>query len=210
MSVFDNESDVIKNGVKAFSGHSVNFRKLQAGIEVLDFRKPGTCWYYVRVVFDNERGAVYISGDLGEAVVCPTCPATLTGVASCFTSRAGGIRVNAGYFIEKVRCSSDLYEWSVELFRKDFTQNCRERCIVLPDDFLDEHLDSYFADIEVDDRNGVRISGDAKAELEDQDHDYWEWLYDCGKRVSPRVILWLVAIRLAYEAVTRGSEVVSK
>lgn len=25
---------------------------------------------------------------------------------------------------------------------------------------------------------------------EEFDSDYWEWLYDCGKRIHPRVYLW--------------------
>lgn len=211
MNLEEYQSEIIAQGMKAFSEHETELQKMGSRIEVLDFRKPGSCWYALRMVFDDERGGrVYISGDLGEAVVYPTCPATLKAMAMCFTRRnekTGELRVNTGYFLEKVRCSSDRYEWSHELFREDFNERCREREIILPEDYLEEHFDSYLADIEVDDRRGVRISGEAKDELEEQDHDYWEWLYDCGKRVSPRVILWLVAMRLAYEATERESEV---
>lgn len=197
----------IEHGLKEFKDHKPFIQKLSDSISVLDWRQPDSGFYSLRVVFDNDRGhRVYISGDIGEAVVYPTCDATLDGMATCFTSRKedGTISVNWGYFTEKVKAASDLVEWDRDDFVEDFKRNCEEKDIELPEDWLDEHMEVWSADIEVDTRNGVKISGTAQSDLEDTDRDYWEWFYDCGKRVALRVILWLVALRLAYEALKEG------
>lgn len=200
----------VAEAVKAFSGHEATLRAGMNGIEVLDFRKPGTVCYSLRVVFDHERGGrVYISGDLGEAVVYPTCDATLCGMAECFTRRdkSGVIRVNWGYFLEKVRASSDRYCWDAEAFAHDFKEHCDEYGLTGAEEFLDENLDYWSSGIDVDCTHGVTLSDGAKRDLEEIDRDYRGWVYDCGKRVSARVILWLVALRLAHEAVKTESEV---
>lgn len=198
------DEKIIAESVKAFKDHETTFRIGLNGIDVLDFRKPGTVCYSVRIVFDHERGdRVYITGDLGEAVVYPTCEATLQGMAGCFTRRdeSGAIHVNWCYFLEKVRASSDRYCWDSELFAQDFKEHCRDYGMNKADEFLEEHLNFWSSGVDVDNVKGVTLSSDAKRDLKEFDDEYWEWVYDCGKRVSPRVILWLVALRLAYEAV---------
>ena len=200
------EQDVIKKAVESFSGHKATYKELD-GVDTLEFRRPYEIFYSLRVVFDHERGkSVYICGDIGEAVVYPTCPATLKDMAACFTRRKadGTISVNWGYFLEKVKCSSDRYDWSEEDFVADFKEECEERGIPNAEEFLEEHMNSWDGGIEVDSRKGVTFSERAKRELEEKyDEDFWEWAYDCGKRVSGRVILWLVALRLASEAIEK-------
>lgn len=183
-------------------------------IGILDWRKPNSIHYAMRVVFDSERGSrVYISGDLGEAVAYPTCHATLDGFVNCFTYRDknGHMDVRAEYFLEKVRATSDRYYWSREAFVEDFMSRVQLYTVdgdwrgLDVEEFLKEHLgyengtfDPFGGEgIEIDD--GVRVSEDVKRELERADHDYWEWLYSCGKRIHPRIILWLVGTRLAWE-----------
>ena len=203
---------VINDAEKAFEEHEANLTIGISGIEVLDFRrKDGDIWYSLRIVFDNQRGSrVYISGDLGEAVVYPTCPARLEDMARCFTSRKrdGRISVNEGYFLEKVRATSDRYCWSKEWFEEDFREECSEKEIEIPEDFFEEYMDGWSNEIEVDDEKGVRLTERAKKAMgEMAGEDYWEWVYDCGKRISPRIVLWLVAIRLAWEMVAKGGVV---
>ena len=200
----------IAEAVKAFSNHVATLSVGTNGIDALDYRRPGTVCYSLRVVFDHARGSrVYISGDLGEAVVYPTCDATLCGMAKCFTSRdkAGGLNVNWGYFLEKVRATSDSYCWDEESFAHDFKEHCDEYGLTIAEEFLENHMDRWGGGIDVDSRDGVTLSDDTKFDLHEIDCDYREWVYDCGKRVSARVILWLVALRLAYEALKAESEV---
>ena len=199
---------IISLAQNQFDTHVATLRKGNFGIDVLDFmRSDGSVFYSLRVIFDHERtNRVFIAGDLGEAVIYPTCPATLKGMANCFTrcKEEGEIEVNPWYFLEKVAVSSDRYEWSYENFREDFDRRVKEYGLILPEDFYEDFIDSWCPDISIDSREGVNASERAKSALADIDRDYQEWLYDCGKRVSPRVIMWLVALRLAWEAVEKN------
>ena len=199
----EHEEEAIAHAMSAFKNHRATY-KVQDGIDTLEFRDPDSICYSLRVVFDHERGnSVYICGDIGEAVIYPTCLATLKGMAECFTRRdeSGNIHVNWGYFLEKVRAASDRYCWDSETFRHDFLEKCQEDRINGGEEFLEEYMGYLSTDIDIEERRGVKLSERAKRALEKLDDDYWEWIYDCGKRVSVRIILWLVAIRLAYEAV---------
>ena len=170
-------------------------------LEVLDWRRPDTVVCSVRIVFDiGYPNAAYITGDLGEAIIRPTCKASLASMASCFTRRGenGDLEVNCGYFMEKIATASNRYEWSREDFVEDFKGRCAECGLTPPEDFLDE-LDDYLSPVEFFDDKPPVISVDVQRDLEEMDRDYWEWIYDCGKRVSSRVIAWLVALRLAAE-----------
>lgn len=209
----------IKCAQRHFSGHIATWSKVPLrDIEVLDWRKPDEVSYAMRIVFDNERGGrMYISGDLGEAVVYPTCPSTLADVAKCFTSRKkdGSLDINESYFLEKVRATSDRWTWGREEFVEDFKEKispCLEEggCEDFDvDEFLEERLGEVNGDfliygedgLHVDSDNGVSFDSWVEDELRKVDIDFREWIYDCGKRLHPRIVLWLVGIRLAWEQV---------
>lgn len=194
----------LRTGEQAFEHHRPTLTRYGDGIEVLDFRAPNTGMYAVRIVFDNQCGSrLYISGDLGYAVVVPTCDATLRDVAECFTSRKenGTVFVDWDYFLEKVRASSDKYEYHHDAFKDDFMEMCREDDI--EDDeaesFLDEHFEPWYGGVSFDSRNGASLNDEARAALSDMAPSFSAWLADCGRRVSARVLLWLLAIRLSVE-----------
>lgn len=183
-------------------------------LDILDFKRPGTIDYYLRMVFDHESchtSAVYISGDLGEAVVYPTCTPTLEGMAKCFTRRLqnGTIDINESYFIEKIKTASNLYTFDSDDFKTDLRQVCKDRfgedakeCEEL-ETFIEEEIDDFCAHgVEFSSR-GVTIEHDAKERLEGIIPGCNSDLYDCGRRVHPRIVLWLVALRLAWEQVKK-------
>jgi hypothetical protein len=198
--------DAIESAVRAFKNHEARYVRGES-FDVLDWKKPGTIMYWVRMVFDHDTNAVYITGDLGEAIVHPTCDASLSGMATCFTyNRSGGmVDVNEQYFLEKVKTGSCLYDWGMGEFQEDL----RERFVQeygededqgRLDEFFEEYCDSYCSGIEVD--NGVHFTDSlAKDALEEIFPDYEEWIWECGQRVNQRVVFWLVAMRLAYEQV---------
>ena len=98
----------IAHAFKSFAEHKAELKDL-GNMQILNWQKPGTVWYRIRYVFDREGGRIYISGDLGEAVVWPTWPATFE---TTHNTLCGGTRVvNEGYFLEKVRATSDRYEY---------------------------------------------------------------------------------------------------
>lgn len=208
-------SRMVERSVRAFGNHKARYVRGWA-VDILDWKIPGTLNYWVRMVFDHERDdtkAVYISGDLGEAVVYPTCGATLGSMASCFTRRLedGSIDVNDSYFIEKVKCSSDLYDWRMDWFKEDLRDIYKsnygdEGEEGELEDFFDEYCDGYFGSVTVD--NGVHITSDGATDKLEEifGMDYDEFIYGCGRRVSERIVLWLVAMRLAYEQIERAGQ----
>ena len=53
---------------------------------------------------------------------------------------------------------------------------------------------------------GVTIEHDAQERLKEIIPDCESGLYDFGRRVHPRIVLWLVALRLAWEQVKGQGE----
>lgn len=202
------EDEVIARACREFARHEASYTVGVSGIDVLDFRRPDSGFYALRVVFDRQRGdRVYISGDLGEAVVYPTCPATLRDMAECFTARRadGTISANWGYFMGKIRATSDRWYFTAERFWSDFREQATARELDV-EEFCGEYEEAWLGDgVEIDNERGVSLSSEARRDLNDIDDDYGAWIYDCGRRVSPRIILWLVALRLACEAVEEAS-----
>ncbi len=180
-----------------FSHHKAVFRQLD-GISTLDWRnEDGSSDYYVRYVFDEECCCLYLSGDLGSAVVRLTERATLQTLSHYINS--------VDYFMEKIRCSTNLYCYDVEIAKEDLTyyvQNylgsCEEdlsdRKIPLPKEF-DVLLKS------LDERDGWNLTEEQKIWLSERCPDYWEWLYSTGRYIDTRIILWLVGLQMAWEQV---------
>lgn len=178
-----------------FSHHKAVFRQLD-GISTLDWRnEDGSSDYYVRYVFDEECCCLYLSGDLGSAVVRLTERATLQTLSHYINS--------VDYFMEKIRCSTNLYCYDAEIAKEDLTyyvQNYLRSCdlsdrkIPLPKEF-DVLLES------LDERDGWNLTEEQKIWLSERCPDYWEWLYSTGKYIDTRIILWLVGLQMAWEQV---------
>lgn len=195
MSIWTRD-DKINHAFESFAEHRATLTRYYGGLEVLDWRKPGTIHYRVRYIFDREGNRINISGDLGEAVVCPTWPATLAN--TCANVCRGDRDVNEGYFLEKVRATSDRYDYD----QVAAAAEVKERC---PD--IDEwDLDTVMNDF--DDDYGLRHIGDhARGILDDIDPDYWEWIGSAGRSVSTRIYLWLVGMKMALQQIqSKGKE----
>lgn len=181
-------------------------KRIGENFDVLDFRKPNTIQYSIRIVFDREHGqAAYISGDMGEAVVYPTWYCSLDSFANNFTgrNRAGNIYVNESYFKEKIRAcnpNDGISYYEVDDVKEDlkeqFVKYGKED---LWDEFLEEYFDSYFSHVEVFPTFGAVFSDDAKEFLRNCVGMESEDFYNLGQRTNPRVVFWLVAMRLAWE-----------
>ncbi|MBR3223400.1 MAG: hypothetical protein IKF72_14370 [Kiritimatiellae bacterium] len=200
MNYIEDIEDKVKSFVNVFRDHKAELTQCGT-LSALDWRRPGTGVYAVRFVFDSDRynDAVYITGDFGQAVILPTCRARLREMAIWFTSRTDKLNVNVGYFMEKMATSGDRYEWTRNDWIEDFKKHCEDYGLIPPEDFIDDVEGIWSSSVEFYDDQPPRISEKARKDLEKMDPDYWEWVYDCGKRVDARVIAWLVALRLAYE-----------
>lgn len=195
----------IKVGLKVFKDNKAEYRHINENFDVLDFRRPNSVTYSFRMVFDREHGnAAYISGDLGEAVIYPTCECTLEGFAKCFTSRRenGTLDVNEQYFKEKIRAcdNASLDEYDMETVKEDLKEKFEQyEAGDLWETFEDEYLAPYSNNVEVYQSFGAIFDRDALEFLDERVGLDYEEIRDLGRRTSTRIILWLVAIRLAWE-----------
>lgn len=81
---------------------------------------------YVRYVFDEKRGHLYISGDLGHAVVELTEAATLKALSRYIYM--------VGYFVEKIECSTNLYSYDEKLAHSDLERQLSDYELECEDD----------------------------------------------------------------------------
>lgn len=208
MTEKENIKKSINIALKVLKDNVAEYRRIGENFDVLDFRKPNTIQYSIRIVFDREHGqAAYISGDMGEAIVCTTWDCTLKSFATNFTERDidGNIHVNVSYFKEKIRaCNTNvgIHYYEVDNIKSDlrdlFVKYDKED---LWEEFEEDYLDPYalFEDVKVFPTFGVVFGEQSSEFLRNRVGMESEDFCDLGQRTRPRVIFWLVAMRLAWE-----------
>lgn len=112
---------------KRFANHKARLDILDENVRVLNWRQPGTQAYAIRAVMDGYH--VYITGDLGSAVICLTETATLKALS--------GYWKKPGYFMEKFVCTTDDYFFDYETAKGEL----RERKTMLLEEYRDNHPD---------------------------------------------------------------------
>lgn len=112
---------------KRFANHKARLDILDENVRVLNWRQPGTQAYAIRAVMDGYH--VYITGDLGSAVICLTETATLKALS--------GYWKKPGYFMEKFVCTTDDYFFDYETAKGEL----RERKTMLLEAYRDNHPD---------------------------------------------------------------------
>lgn len=124
---------------KRFANHKARLDILDENVRVLNWRQPGTQAYAIRAVMDGYH--VYITGDLGSAVICLTETATLKALS--------GYWKKPGYFMEKFVCTTDDYFFDYETAKGEL----RERS------YTQEYLDAI--ERNTPPRNGAPIGRDS-------------------------------------------------
>lgn len=165
---------------------------------IIDWRREdGSSNYYVNYIVDKARGSLIVSGDLGDSIATwynSLDPAKLKGY----------IYNDVGYYISKIQCSSDLYNYD-----EDDVVNEIKRHLDASD-VLEYVEESYKFDDEdefwefVEDEVSGSIYGDKfipsqelRDVIEEFDCDSWEWLSYCGRSINPRVYLWAEGFYMA-------------
>lgn len=202
--MYERTEEVIERARKRFADFVPVFKQLD-GIQTLEWRhKSGTSDHYVKYVFDEEDWNVYISGDLGAAVISLTEKATLQTLSKY-------IRM-IHYFIEKIECSTDLYNWDEDAAKVELRETISGYIDLedLDGEELEEEQEKIYELLDdliecVDRFDGWRLSDDLDGRLSEYDPDYYEWLYNIGKFINPRVIFWLVGMEMAYK-ILEGNE----
>lgn len=191
MAMNDYREKQIEHAKLHFSNHKAEIKE-HGGITVLNWRnRNGSSDCYVHYVFDG--CFLYISGDLGSAVVHLTEKATLKALSRYINM--------VDYFVEKIECSTNKYEYDEKIAREElkehlFPDEDDEEPELLDPDLIDNLLEYYFMSSGFED-----VPSDLIEQVEELDPDYWEWFGSCGEVVNTRVFLWLVGLQMAWEQV---------
>lgn len=189
-----------RNAKERFSTHKATIVVDTERYLAIDWqREDGGIEYYINFVIDKKRGAFIVSGDLGESIALwynKLEPSKL----KCYIT-------DVGYYIEKIQCASDLYNYSDESVMEDLKATFEADEIIENADLInyDDLGDIYdFDDLkyEVADciRNHDFIPSDRLIDiLRDFGYSDLMWVYDSriGRRIDPRVYLWQMGFKMA-------------
>ena len=193
---------------KRFANHKARLDILDDHLSILNWRQPGTQAYAVRAVMDGYH--VYLSGDLGAAVIRLTESATLKALSGYWKSPE--------YFMEKIVCTTDDYIFDYRAAKDEL----RERKNSLMEEYKDNHPDmlangetEYQYELDVAEGNlladfnaekGFAANPDALSEWLELDMNGIETVPYMGRKIDPRIWLWLAAFEMAYQELNSTEE----
>lgn len=172
-------------------------------IKVLDFQKPGTNYYRIRFIFEEDHDRVHISGDLGELIAYNHAGLSFRHfIDYCYRHRV--------WFKSKVLCSSrPLQTYDRELAEKQLIEKLKDKYLF---NKVFTHFSAYFDDLEpdvvtallvedalVDFSDGGGIGEDGEKLLSSIDSTGFWPIDEIGLDKGPDIIdLYLLAFKLAY------------
>lgn len=201
------EEEILNECKEKFSTHKATLIQDTERYMIIDWRKAdGSIDYYVNYILDKKRGNLIISGDLGD------CIATWYNAVSPRQMRS--YLKDVHYFTSKFQCSTDKYIYDpdrayegikyqlkdyMELELEELLKACK-KYLWYSVDTEEELWEAVKSDIDENWGSDINphYSTDMMNFLGELDSEYYEWLYDCGKRVNMRVYLWAVGYEMAY------------
>lgn len=180
---------IIESTKEEFKDHVAKFTQLNEYTQEVEFKKPGTSYYYVRFVMSGNY--VFVCGDLGEAVYQLTEQAKIERIASGY---------ELGYLSGKLRTiSGGKYtfdsETAIERIKEDMEECDNES---LDDKRKQAYDDLMDLALECSSNENWNIS---LAQNQDicytVDADWWEWLPRAGEQLRTSVILYWIALKMA-------------
>lgn len=160
--------------------------------------------YYVNYIVDKLRGSLIVSGDLGDSIATWYNPIDPSNLKKWITN-------DTGYYVKKLQCTSDKYVYNEDDVLKDIKDYLKHSDT---ENIIEAYntTGSYAADTEnevwsyIEDEIYSSVNGNEfqpTSELinfcKELDTDYYEWLYDCGKSIHPRIYLWAEGLYRACE-----------
>lgn len=187
-----------------FSTHKATIITENDRYFILDWRREdgGGDWY-INYIVDKKRGALIVSGDLGDSIAVWYCPNTPENIRDYIQ--------DINYYIGKIECASDLYIYDEDDIIADLKEHID---IDAEDEYLETHneygnsselwgdITEYIRD-SLYGRDQFIPSDNLREIIKDFDPDYWEWLSDCGKRINGRVYIWAIGFTMAMEQLGR-------
>lgn len=186
-------NDEIRN--EWFKDHVAKFEKVNDTISVLDWKQQGTICYYVRYVFDGSH--VYITGDLGEAVMNLTwfaTPKSFLGIDLHYFHEK-----LAAYHEEKKSWDSDSAVENLKYWIKEYREEDLEKDEKGKNDELLKELIDVAEGCTSTSEWAYQVNENYADKLSEVDCDYWEWIYGVGDVVPNRFRAYLVGLQMAAE-----------
>ncbi|WP_303820940.1 hypothetical protein [Ruminococcus flavefaciens] len=193
------EKEIMERCRLSFKTHKAKMLHEDDRYFILDWRRAdGSVTYYVNYIVDKERGALIVSGDLGESIAVWYNSVTPEKLSSWIS--------DIGYYIGKIKCSSDLYTYDSDDVIEDMKQYISDEDLSAYAesnyryDSADDVLETMKEEIEPSVTMTSFIPSKELSEiLVDMDENYWEWIGSCGRRIDLRVYLWAVGFQMAIE-----------
>lgn len=183
---------------KMFADHVATLRDY-GDIKIVDFQKPGSNYYRIRFIFEEDHDRVHISGDLGELIAYNHAGLSFRRfIDYCYRHRV--------WFKTKVLCSSrPLQTYNQELAEKQLTEK-------LKDKLLFDKVSAYFGDLDrevvtaflveraLDDfSDDGGIGEDGEEMLSEIDFTGFWPIDEIGLEKGPDIVdLYLLAFKLAF------------
>jgi hypothetical protein len=169
-----------------FENHVAEFEKLNDRVSILNWGKPGSCFYYTRYVFDGCK--LYISGDVGEAVFCLTEKASIESIKD----------YSVDYFHGKLAAFGESeYDFDDKEAIKRLKEERKETTSKEYKKILTYLIDEVESCCNVD--NWRYVTDQNWNDISEYDPDANEWIYEVGNVVPLRVQGYLIGIKMAYE-----------
>ena len=181
----------LENQKARFKDHIATFTDY-GNIKILDFKKPESCEYRIRFMFEEDYCRLHISGDLGDLIA--------SNYNNMTYDKFSDFVDNAGYFEEKIDCMSrsvyfydrdkavtdlkkliDEYMIEDELMEKTYNSNLEYA--------IDDVLENF------DENRGISEKG--YEIMDDLITDFWEEARYIGRDRTGILELYLLAFKLA-------------
>lgn len=177
----------IERQKKNFKDHVAKFYDC-GNIKILDFQKPGSNYYRIRFLFEEDHYRLHISGDLGELIAF--------NQTNMRYETFGDFVNNTRYFEEKICCHNrPIHGYDREKAKKELIEIIKEYDLIIDKDEMEDKVDEILADF--DDEDGISYEG--YRILEEIDSDCWEYAHDLGEEDTEILDLYMLAFKLAQE-----------
>ena len=183
-----------------FKDHIATFTDY-GNIKILDFKKPESCEYRIRFMFEEDYCRLHITGDLGDLIA--------SNYNNMTYDKFSDFVDNAGYFEEKIDCMSrSVYFYDTDKAITDLKNLIEEYQIA------DELMENTFHDsIErvIDEvlENFDISRGVSEKGYEIMDKcicDFWEEARYIGRERTGIIELYLLAFKLATQQLKENSQ----
>lgn len=179
--------EVIKFAKEEFKDHVATFSQLNEYTQEVEFKKPGTCYYYVRFVMSGNY--LFVCGDLGEAVYQLTEQARIDRIA-------GGY--DLGYLTGKLRTGNKYSfdsDTAIERIKEDMEQ-CDEEDLTDEIKEAYEELISLARGCSTKEEWNIRIAQNEDV-ADTVGSEWYEWLPGAGDQLDTSIMLYWIALKMA-------------